>query len=264
MASCAIWPGAHATSTSDLVVPSGLLDDFSALRTQTHGQVGLALLPVGGNRPVTLGDWSNGVAWSTIKIPLAIAALRHQASGLGDNLTAAITASDNDAAYALWQSLGTPEQAAVAVETVLRESGDAATDVADRHNPANHNWAADSLAFGTTVWSLTNQVHFASRLPCLRDADPVEKLMGQVVPVQSWGLGSFLGARFKGGWGPDDTGGGYSVRQLGLLATHSGTLAVALAAHVDSGGFDDAALIGTRIATIVAQYLGQLNGGSCA
>ncbi|MVU75861.1 hypothetical protein GPX89_01210 [Nocardia sp. ET3-3] len=239
-----------------------MLDDFAALRAQAHGKLGLALLPVGGNHPAVLGDWSSGVAWSTIKVPLAIAALRRH-SDVSEQVGSAITASDNGAASALWQSLGTPQAAATAVEQVLHEAGDTTTDVADRHNPANADWASDSLAFGSTVWSLSDQVRFASRLPCLPQSASVLALMGKVVAEQSWGLGGFTGARFKGGWGPDDATGAYTERQFGLVRTHSGTLAVAVAALPDSGSFEDATLLVSRAVVVLAEHLGQLSGGTC-
>jgi hypothetical protein len=48
-------------------------DEFAAALPAT---VGLAIAAPGNSEVYSLGRWSAGVAWSTIKVPLAIAALR--------------------------------------------------------------------------------------------------------------------------------------------------------------------------------------------
>ncbi|KZM70147.1 serine hydrolase [Nocardia terpenica] len=244
-------------------VPATLAADFANLQQDLHGTVGLAVMRVGGDHALTLGTWTTGIAWSTIKVPLALAALRHDPVGLTDTATAAITASDNDAAQALWEALGGGNQAADAVEAVLREAGDTTTDIAQRHNPDGQVSVDDPLAFGSTVWTLLDQVRFASRLPCLHHASRVVDLMGQITSSQSWGLGAFVGAEFKGGWGPDDVTGNYLVRQFGLVPTWSGQLAVALAAQPDSGLYDDATAMLDKLAALLARHVHELGGGEC-
>jgi hypothetical protein len=260
---------ADVGSPAPAVVPPApdtgtLATDFAALQDDLHGTVGLAVMPVGGDRAITLGTWSSGIAWSTIKVPLALAALRHDPSGLADTAAAAITASDNDAAQSLWDALGGGDQAADAVEAVLHETGDTTTDVADRHNPAAKETVDDPLSFGATVWTLVNQVRFAAKLPCLDHAARVVDLMSQITSSQSWGLGAFVGAAFKGGWGPDDDTGAYLVRQFGLIPTWSGQLAVALAAAPDSGSFDDATAMMDKLAALLSRHVHELGGGECA
>ncbi|WP_327141553.1 hypothetical protein [Nocardia sp. NBC_01327] len=255
---------AQASAPEGLAVHNGLAASFAELQAHVPGRLGLALMPVGGDRALTFGDWTTGIAWSTMKVPLAVAALRNDPDIQQDDLTAAITTSDNDAAHALWTTLGGAEQAAEAVERVLRETGDTTTDVADRHNPATPGWADDPLVFGATVWPLTDQVHFASRLPCLHSTASVVDLMGRVIASQSWGLGGFIGASFKGGWGPDEITGAYTVRQFGLIPTRTGSLAVALAAQPDSGTFDDAAAALSKMAVVLAENAAELTGGHCS
>ncbi|MFI5779266.1 serine hydrolase [Nocardia sp. NPDC051570] len=251
-------PAAGALSSS-----GALAADFAQLQNELHGSVGMAIMQVGSEHALTLGNWNTGIAWSTIKVPLALAALRHDPAGLAETASAAITASDNDAAQALWEALGGGNQAAEAVEAVLRETGDTTTDVADRHNPAARESVDDPLAFGATVWTLLNQVRFASRLPCLKHAARVVDLMSEITASQSWGLGAFVGAEFKGGWGPDDDTGAYLVRQFGLVPTWSGQLAVALAAQPDSGSFDDATAMLDKLAALLAKHVFALGGGEC-
>ncbi|MBF6132899.1 hypothetical protein IU501_07775 [Nocardia otitidiscaviarum] len=240
-----------------------LAADFADLRARLDGRMGMAIMPVGGGEVTVLGDWSTGIAWSTIKVPIALAALRRDPEGLLDTAEAAITFSDNDAAQQLWNSLGSAEEAAAAVESVLREAGDTVTDIADRHTRLATVGSYELMAFGATSWTLTDQVRFASRLPCLDDADTVISLMGEITPDQSWGLGRLIGAEFKGGWGPDDDTGDYTVRQFGLIPTLSGPVAVAMAAEPASGGFDDATDMMDRMALLVADHLEELRGGRC-
>ncbi|MVU76428.1 hypothetical protein GPX89_04120 [Nocardia sp. ET3-3] len=238
--------------------------DFTDLQNTLDGRVGLAVMPVGGGDMVQLGDWKDGIAWSTIKVPLALAALRHDPQGMRSTAEAAITYSDNDAAQELWISLGNGSQAADAVEAVLREAGDVTTDVAARHTKLAALESDDLLAFGATEWSLADQVHFASRLPCLPRANSVVSLMSEITPSQSWGLGRLIGAEFKGGWGPDDDTGKYTVRQFGLIPTLNGPIAVALAAEPNSGSFDDATDMMDKLALLVGDHLPDLRGGLCS
>ena len=237
--------------------------EFAQLEGEFPGAMALTVMPVGGGPAITLGDWADGISWSTIKVPLALAALRQDPQALTETATDAITASDNEAAQQLWDSLGGGESAATAVESILREGGDAVTDVADRHKPATQTTVDDPMAFGATDWTLHDQVRFASRLPCLPDASRVTNLMSDITASQSWGLGAFAGAEYKGGWGPDDATGAYLVRQFGLVPTGTGHLAVALAAQPDSGTYEDATAMLDRMAALLATHMNTLGGGEC-
>ncbi|MBF6520909.1 hypothetical protein IU411_11500 [Nocardia farcinica] len=238
--------------------PDALAVEFIQTQPRLRGQVGLAIMPVGGNRTTVFGDWTTGLAWSTIKVPLAVAALRRDPEGAMADAEAAITVSDNDAADALWDSLGDGLAAAEAVQQVLDEAGDATTGVPGPRTRLDYE------AFGTTEWSLTDQVRFASRLPCLPQADAVTQLMGRITPDQGWGLGTIEGAIFKGGWGPDDETGVYLVRQFGLVPARNGLIAVSMAAQAESGDFTDATHLLDDLAALLARHLDQLRGGHCA
>ncbi|APE36202.1 hypothetical protein BOX37_22295 [Nocardia mangyaensis] len=241
-----------------IVLPDSLGADFTRLQSALPGQVGMALMPVGGGRMTIYGDWTSGIAWSTIKVPLAVAALRHeQNQSIFEMVRAAITVSDNDAAYGLWTSLGDGPAAAEAVQRVLDEAGGTTTGTAVRHPEMN------ATSFGSTEWSLADQVRFASRLPCLPHTEVVTALMGEIDPDQGWGLGLLDGTEFKGGWGPDDDTGVYTVRQFGLVPVGSGQLAVALAAQADSGAFEDTTALLDRMAVLLDRHLPELRGGVC-
>lgn len=250
-------PGAGMGSDSiSIAVPGSLAADFATLQQGFRGTAGLAVMPVGGDKMVTFGNWTSGPAWSTIKVPLAIAALRNSSAAL-TSATAAITASDNAAAETLWQSLGGGSSAAAAVEGVLREGGDANTTVPTVRT------RADASIFGQAEWSLADQARFAAHLSCVPQSERVVGLMQQIIPSHRWGLGAFSSAEFKGGWGPD-TSGKYLVRQFGMIDSPSGRIAVAFAAQPDSGAFNEGMTMLDKMATLLSGHLGELAGGRCA
>lgn len=276
------WPrGGRATAAAVaalsivVVVASGLVigrrlavrsvppNDFSALTADFHqlkelnAQVGVAIKPVGSDQdPVVLGDLQTGKAWSTMKVPLAIAALHEQQPPtVTDTMVAAITESDNAAAEQIWASLGDPDTAAHKVEAVLRQAGDPTRVESRKVRP-------EFTAFGQSDWALANQVRFISYAACQNSDEPILNLMGQIEPDQRWGLGTIAEARFKGGWGPSPTG-QYLVRQMGVLTTPSGQAAVAIAAQSASGTFNDGTQVLIKISTWLTHHLGMLPAGEC-
>lgn len=224
---------------------------FSALAASLGGRSGVA---VRGRSTEQLGAWRGGVAWSTIKVPIAVAALRRDGGALV-SARPAITASDNAAAERLWSGLGAGTRAARATEAILREAGDDATTV------QSERVRAGFTAFGQTSWALADQARFMAGLRCVDGADRVVALMGSVVAGQRWGLGQ-VGARFKGGWGPLPAG-GYEVRQMGLLPTGGGELAAAIATAPRDGSFATGQRNLTRIARWVKQHVGEARGATC-
>lgn len=206
--------------------------DAAALRARFQREIGatdpaagLAIAPAGtgAGSPVVLGNRDTRVAWSTIKVPLAIAAQRANGGRPLPAATPAIVDSDNGAAETLWSSLGTAAQAAAAVTGVLREGGDATTTVPSRQLRPPYT------IFGQTPWPLPTAATFAAHLPCMPGTTQVISLMGRVAPNQQWGVrilpqvetAAVTAAAVKGGWGPG-TGGDYLVRQLGLVTFRDG------------------------------------------
>jgi hypothetical protein len=183
--------------------------------------VGVAVAAPGGGAVYSLGRWSAGVAWSTAKVPLAVAALRN---GLPKALVAkAITESDNPASEKLWSLLGDPAEAARHVQTVIRDAGDLATVVEEQRLRRGYT------AFGQTQWTLCGQAQFAAGLAGVPGAAPVVDLMKNLVAEHRWGLAA-KGIAAKGGWGPGLRT-GHLVRQFGIVPTESGDRGVALAAQ---------------------------------
>jgi hypothetical protein len=232
-----------------------LAAEFAQLAGRLKATMGLAVTAVGGEQPVMLwGDWQQGPAWSTIKVPLVIAAYR-QHSKVTDKMKAAITESDNAAAEFLWEQLGDPATAAQHVQQILHETGDPTTVESRRLRK-------EFTAFGQTIWSLTNQVRFTASAFCNPANTPIFTLMGEIEPQERWGIGRIPGAQFKGGWGPSPAG-KYLVRQLGVLDTPRGKVAVAIAAEPASGSFDDGRRALDESTTWLTNHLAQLPAGQC-
>lgn len=201
---------------------------FEQLCATVPADVGIAVARP--DRTYSLGRWWSGVAWSTIKVPLAIAALRGDWLRAKDLAVKVITESDNQASEQLWALLGGPADAARRVQSVIAEGGDTATVVESRRLRRGFT------AFGQTQWTLQRQARFAAELPSIPDATDVIDLMQHLSAGHRWGLAA-KGFAAKGGWGPGVRG-EYLVRQFGIVPTPSGLWGVALAAEVHDGVFE--------------------------
>jgi Beta-lactamase enzyme family len=252
-------PPSSATMSPSPNDPSSLTTEFTQLENNLHAKMGVAVSAVGnGQEPTTWGEWQEGPAWSTIKVPLVIAAYRQQKpQQVTDVMKAAITESDNSAAESLWEQLGDPTTAAQKVQQILQETGDTTTTVESR------KLRPEFTAFGQTIWSLVNQVRFTASAFCNSENGPIFDLMSQVKPDQSWGIGDIPGTQFKGGWGPSPSS-KYLVRQIGVLTTPAGKVAVAIAAEPASGSFDDGTRDLNEVAKWLTGHLGALPAGQCS
>ncbi|WP_067976395.1 serine hydrolase [Mycolicibacter icosiumassiliensis] len=226
-----------------------LQTSFAQLANTIPANIGIAYAPAGQNGAGTLGTLQTGVAWSSIKVPLAIAALHANVPNAQDLAARAVTASDNDAAEKLWSELGQ-------VQAVLRAGGDAGTAVESRR------LRPEFSAFGQTQWPLARQAVFAAHLPCMAVASPVVSLMRNTVPDQRWGLAS-LNVPSKAGWGPGQ-GGGYLVRQFGVVHAPAGDLGVALAAEPKDGSFSSGIAALNQMTQWLSAHAAELPGGRCA
>jgi hypothetical protein len=237
--------------------PAGLEADFKHLATTLNAKVGIAFSAVGdGQNPTRWGEWQKGPAWSTIKVPLVIAAYRQQQPPqITDAMRAAIVESDNTAAEAIWEAMGDPPTAAQQVQQILKETGDPTTVESRKLRP-------EFTAFGQTIWSLDDQVRFTARAACNTDDEPIFNMMGQIESSQGWGIGSISGTQFKGGWGPDRSG-KYLVRQIGVLTTPTGKVAVAIATEPASGSFADGTQQLGEVAKWLKAHLAELPAGQC-
>lgn len=238
--------------------PEVLTASFTDLAARVDGSIGLAIAAVGNRESVqSFGDWTTGPAWSTSKVPLVLAAMRSDPGApVSTNMTAAITHSDNTAAEMIWEGLGEPEAAASKVSAVLNEAGDPTAVQSQRVRP-------EFTAFGQTSWSLANQAGFLAQTACDPQSAPVLDLMSQIDGGQRWGLGAIAGAQFKGGWGPS-VGGGYLVRQIGIIHADHGNLAVAIAAAPTDGTFSSGIEIVDILTGWLSDHLAELSAGECS
>lgn len=245
----------------DSVLTASTRAEFdTVLRSSGASDGAIAVQALDGTKPTEVGELKSPYAWSSIK-PVIVAALL-RASGGPDGLSdqqqtqarAALTASDNDAAMALFGSLasrrGGVKAAASDMTDLLRGSGDSATEVSsvgrDGFSP-----------YGQTLWAPKAQTRFVTALArgCLLDRPSTAYLLGvmnEVVPDQRWGFGTLSAvSALKGGWGPDPDG-RYLVRQIGLMETRTGEpVAFAAAVRPGDGTFDG----GIRALNVLANWL---------
>lgn len=215
----------------------------------------MAWSPVGTKGAVrVVGDAQPLVAWSTIKVPLALAVVRSgHGQQMGPDIDRALTASDNEAAGRLWADLGGGHRAATAVEVQLERGRDRRTGVPPRVTVPGYS------PFGQSTWRLTDQTRFTAALPCLAGSTSITQAMGRVADGQRWGLGGIDGARYKGGWGP--TPGGYVVRQLGIVTGAKGATAVTL--QVRTGNHQEGTAVADELVEALRSHRGDLPTGRC-
>lgn len=233
-------PSPTAGPTLALVPPDpALVAQFEAQSVELGGEYALAWVDDDGLH--LLGAPVNETAWSTIKVPLAIAAAEQAANASGKDpwpqIEAAVTRSDNDAALQLWVGLGAPEEAAAAVDEVLSAYNSTGTRTESQIVRPGFS------AIGQTLWSLADQARFASALMCEPPegaAGQVRGAMGRVVRDQRWAMGQLEEPHVKSGWGPDE-GGAYVLRQLGDGVVDGQRYALAVSGRATPGTYPEAA-----------------------
>ncbi|TSD97197.1 hypothetical protein FOV72_09560 [Gordonia rubripertincta] len=233
-----------------------------SMKKSLPGQLGVAIAPIGGDQVISFGSLKAGRAWSTMKVPVSLAAQRKRGPAVAMMEDKAITFSDNDAAGELWGVLGGGHASVDAVTAVLREGHDTRTHVSSEvDTPASFP--------GYTSWALRDQALFGAHLPCLPGSENIIRLMSDVAPNQQWGIakvGRNKGAvtAVKGGWGPATSkSGAHLVRQLGVISTVDGQVAVSMAAIPRSGSFTDGTKMLTRLGNWLGKNLAELPKGRC-
>lgn len=247
----------ESTPDRSFIVTQKLKAVVRSVQDKYPGQVGIVITNPrhsDSKAIASAGPLQEGPAWSTSKVPVAIAAVRD--NGVTDEMRLAITASDNEAADKVWRSLGSPEQAGAAATKTLREGGDNTTTIQTTVTRPGFS------SFGQTRWTLANQAIFGANLQCIPGGPAVSTLMGHIISEQSYGLGAIPGAHYKGGWGPDERG-AYFTRQFGFIPGEKpGTfLGVAIAAQPSDGSYETSQAMLTELAKSLPQLHGF--GGTC-
>lgn len=244
----------------DSLAPSKSSADLDALGDQLGAEVG-GTIGTPGAAPLVAGSLQSGSAWSTIKVPIALEVIDEAGgtSGLSSaqqsEITAALTASDNEAAADLFDDLvaqnGSVGSASSAVTQTLRDAGDAETVVSTEGRDG-------FSSYGQTDWSLGAQWQFMSGLlnGCVGSSDAQSLVLDQMRSVTSdtWGLGSVgVPALWKGGWGPG-VDGRYLARQMGAVEIGGQQYAITLAVIPDSGDFGSAQADATAVAKWLVEH----------
>ncbi|GAA4665912.1 hypothetical protein GCM10023197_21200 [Gordonia humi] len=232
-----------------------------AITAAIPGRIGLSITPVGGDEAMNFGTVRTARAWSTLKVPVSIAAERANGKKVVADIRPAIRASDNDAAERLWASMDDDKTAVADVTAVLREGHDSVTRI-------RSSLSRPSSYPGATNWTLEQQSVFGAHLPCLPDSSRVLGYMRTVESNQQWGVKTMrkrgVTTAVKGGWGPvNDATGKYVVRQLGVVTTPRGAFAVSMAALPSSGSFEDGIAMLNRVGGWVGANLNKLPVGGC-
>jgi len=251
-------------ASSSSAQSTDLRGSFAQVESEVSGEIGVAYSPLGpaSPQPQTLGPLQVGHAWSSFKVPISVTVMEEQEGSLNSRqaslVASAITASDNEAAAALFSELEgiTGGHASAAIEKILSDSG-APTEVATAPPPpgAVSSW-------GQTEWELSASTRFYNALACGAyggDTEVILSDMENVIPEQQWGLGqsSFppgTSVAIKAGWGPDGSESGpYLVRQAGIIRSESGGAVVTIAAQDSSGSFEAGVSDLDRVADWVAE-----------
>ncbi|GAB3690752.1 hypothetical protein GCM10027595_01320 [Corynebacterium nasicanis] len=200
-------------AAEDMLNAAAMREELFALAAEVGadhgGRVGIAVAT--GEDVIHVGLSGNSYAWSTIKVPVAVVADR-EGVATDDLIEAAISSSDNEAAYYLSQAID--------------------------HDLADLDHAPELAELpGETFWTLKEQAQFAAQLPCVDTAGTTYAAMADIVDWQQYGLANIKGAHFKGGWGLDGPM-LYAVRQIGTVPVKGGYVGVAIMSYPDDGDHD--------------------------
>jgi len=238
--------------------------DVEGMLAGLPGVSGLVVGAPGPGAPdVSAGEFTTGDAWSTIKVPIAERVLADAGGPEGltaaqaDEISRAITLSDNDAAADLFEGIerahGGLSGGSEAVGEMLRQAGDEETVISTEGR-------GSFSTYGQTDWSLANQFRYMAALAggCVSDQASRSYLfdeMGRVGGSDSYGLGAAgVPARWKGGWGPGPDG-RYLVRQMGVMDLGAKRVVIAMAAIPDDGTFESGQAMLSDIAGWSASHL---------
>ena len=212
---------------------------YSSLRIKNAS---VAVTPLGSGQTMTVGDHRRDFAWSTIKVPVVVAADSRRTGSRADK-SAALRYSNNGAARRVYDSLG-PSRRSI-LNRHLRAHGDGRT-------------RTSAVAPGLTYWHVAHQSRYASRIACAPKARPARIEMKKARPSYPFGL---LQTKLKSRTIQKIGYGGKEVRQLAIVTLSDGRkYGVSILAD---GGFGPARAKVDRIARWVANRLDHLPARRC-
>ncbi|MFI1396067.1 serine hydrolase [Streptomyces sp. NPDC020681] len=194
--------GSYSIAVKDVEAPDSVVHGATAEEFDTASIVKVDILLA-----LLLRAQDNGTSLTTEQRQLA---------------TAMIRTSDNDAADALWMTIGGAQGLDAANE---RLGLTATTAGGSGHWGLTQTTAADQLALLDAVFSEESPLTSRSR-------DYVESLMSDVVPEQRWGISAAAGSgstvALKNGWLPRTATGLWDVNSIGRVEYAGRTLLVAV------------------------------------
>lgn len=212
---------------------------FASLQKRLSGPASISVTGLGRRADtfhVGFTDWVS--AWSTIKIPLSMAALRRSKSATTrDRVNRALRHSDNGAAAQLWGELGSGRTAAHRVDLVLVAYG------ATRTRTQWRVVRKGASSFGQTRWSSIEQSAFMAGIACKQEGSYIRQQL-QAATSGYWGLRRLEKAFVKNGYGPSNTGA--LVRQTAIVVARDGRrwgVSISVKAPSTNRGFSDASTI---------------------
>lgn len=214
-----------------------LRDNLDAIEEETGTELGISLYD--GHVNGYTGTIATLPSWSTVKVPIALAAQQHcdvSDAALETLIEASIEWSDNDSASTLLQCVGTQH-----VEEEVAEAG-ATIDV--------------NSAFGRSEWPLASAARYGWYLSTRDEDNEVIIAMHNVIDEQQWGLGALDDAAFKGGWSGDRLDGSWHSRQFGFVPMDGAALGVAIAARSPEGSYADTIEALDQLTAVLAEQLG--------
>jgi len=255
------------TQTPDSVDPTSQsqppqLAELSAaiaeIEDQYRTSIGVGIAPVASPGKVVTTPWQGGTlvsapAWRTIDVAIALAVSQspRQPQDLGYLLDRSVTQDSLAGDQALWQFLGTPDQAISATGDVLRSAGDSTTVLPE---DANDPFAV----FSQVGWTQVDAAQFMGVLFCMPRSWPVLSYMAPDSP-DGFGLATLTPslARTSRGTSIDPRMPGVGVRQVGLLRLADGHIVgVSLAAIAEDSTLDTAEMAATAVANLLKGITG--------
>ena len=259
------------TSTPTYVMPSPvatpapelpeLAGDIADIESRYGVSIGLGIAPIAAPGEVTTQPWQGGslhtgLAWNTIDVPIAMAVstAQNQPTNLTYLLTRAITDDSSAGDEAMWQFLGTPEQAGAALKATLASAGDTSTTL-----PADETDDASPFPIFTKVWwSQADAAQFMGVFFCMSQSWPVLYHMTAGEPG-GFGLASLQPSRVRTSYGKNDDAlyKGYTVRQVGVVyMSDDSQVGVSLTAMADDGTLETAEAAMTAVASLLPDLTG--------
>lgn len=223
-------------TASGLISMRELENAIRRIQNDTDTEMSVALY--NGDTLTTAGSLGTLPSWSTVKVPIAFAALEHCSYSekyLEQLITASIEWSDNASAHTLYSCLwqeGTPMEL-----------------TADAIAPSGTRPAVDP-AWGITKWSAPSQAQYGYYLSTIDQDNVVIEAMKNIAEDQSYGLGVIKNSAFKGGWS-DHTDGSWHTRQFGFFTHNGSAYGVAIVARSENGSYADGQAALTAIAEVL-------------